>query len=183
MDAHQQMDSASGNIFLLMMNTMMIKMDAVPVTSIPDIDFMSQMIPHHQAAIEMAKDETGHGKNNQMVQLAKSIIAEQTSEIQLMKIFISRLNDSSEKINTPFTNEIALCMQVMMKNLPSGTGLANVDKTFAMIMIPHHQAAINMAAVLIKYSVNDQAAAFAKQLISAEQIEIGQMSTFINQSL
>ncbi len=181
METHHQINSASKNIFLLMMDSMMIKMDAVPVTSRPDIDFMSQMIPHHQGAIGMAKYETGHGKNNHMMQLAKSIIAEQNSEIQLMKILINRLNDSTQKINKSFSDEMADSMKVMMKNMPSDTGLNDIDKAFAMVMIPHHQAAIHMAAVLIKYSVNNKVATFAKQLISEEQIEIEQMSAFINE--
>jgi uncharacterized protein (DUF305 family) len=70
-------------------------------------------------------------------------------------------------------------MMVMMKNMPFNDKLTDVDKAFAMVMIPHHQAAIDMAITLIKHSTSEQVSMFARQLISAEQIEIEQMYAFI----
>ena len=157
----------------------MIKMNDVPVTSVPELDFMAQMIPHHQGAIEMTKYEIKFGKNKEMIQLAKSILAEQTSDIQDMKLLISMLPNNAQKAGKFFDNAMVQSMNVMMKNMPSNDKLINVDKAFAMVMIPHHQAAIDMAIALIRYSVNEQVSTFAKQLISAEQIEIEQMNTFI----
>ena len=41
----------------------MRKMDTVKTGISPDYDFMSQMIPHHQGAIEMARYEIENGRN------------------------------------------------------------------------------------------------------------------------
>ena len=158
---------------------MMIKMKNVPVTSIPDLDFMAQMIPHHEGAIAMAKYEISYGKNQEMIQLAKSILTEQTSDIEVMKLLISQLPDSTKKADESFTNAMVQSMNVMMKNMPSNNELTYIDKAFAMVMIPHHQAAIDMAIALIQHSSNEQVSTFAQQLTSAEQIEIEQMSAFI----
>jgi uncharacterized protein (DUF305 family) len=178
---HHQMTTSSQNIYLSMMDTMMVKMDEVPVTSIPDFDFMAQMIPHHMGAIEMAKYEISHGKNEEMIHLAKSILAEQTSDIQTMKLLTSQLPDNAQKADKSFDKAMLQSMTVMMENMPPNDKLTDTDKGFAMVMIPHHQAAIGMAVALIQHSTNKQVITFAKQLISTEQIEIEQMSNFIKQ--
>jgi uncharacterized protein (DUF305 family) len=179
MENHHQMTTSSQNIYLSMMDTMMVKMENVPVTSIPDFDFMALMIPHHQGAIEMAEYEIRQGKNNKMIQLAKSILAEQTSDIQVMKLLISQLPATAQKAGKSFDSAMVQSMMVMMKNMPFNDKLTDVDKAFAMVMIPHHQAAIDMAITLIKHSTSEQVSMFARQLISAEQIEIEQMYAFI----
>jgi uncharacterized protein (DUF305 family) len=179
MDEHHQMTASTKHIYLLMMDTMMNEMGNVPVTSIPDIDFMAQMIPHHQGAIEMAKYEISHGKNHEMIQLAKSILVEQTNDINAMKLLISQLPYNALKAGRSFDNAMVQSMMVMMKNMPSNNKLTDVDQAFAMVMIPHHRAAIDMAINLIQHSASKQVNTFAKQLISAEQIEIEQMYTFL----
>ncbi len=67
---------ASKNIFVSQMDTMMMNMDTVKQTNMAETDFLNLMIPHHQGAVEMALYEVAHGSNKEMIQLAKSIIAE-----------------------------------------------------------------------------------------------------------
>src|SRR5690349_12439293 len=68
MPMHHSLSSSNKNIYLAMMDTMMVKMDDVPKVSSPESDFMWQMIPHHEGAIAMAKYEIGHGKDFTMIQ-------------------------------------------------------------------------------------------------------------------
>jgi len=178
---HHQMTPSYQNIYLSMMDTMMVKMGEVPVTSIPDFDFMAQMIPHHEGAIEMSRYEISHGKNKEMIQLAKSILAEQTNDRQTLTLLISQLPDNAQKADKSFDKAMLQSMTVMMESLPSNDKITDIDKGFAMVMIPHHKAAIEMAVALIQHSTNKQVITFAKQLISEEQIEIEQMGNFIKQ--
>ena len=53
-----------------------------------DIDFAKLMLPHHQAAIEMAKTELVYGKDPQMRRLAQEIITDQQSETELMQLWL-----------------------------------------------------------------------------------------------
>jgi uncharacterized protein (DUF305 family) len=179
MDKNHHMISSSKNIYLQMMDTMMAKMESAPIRCLPDLDFVSLMIPHHEGAIEMAEYEISHGKNKETIQLSKSILVEQTNDIQVMKLLISQLTDSAKEADKSFENEMIQSMTVMMKNMPSNDKLTNADTAFAMVMIPHHQAAIDMAAALIKHSGNAQVSTFAMQLLSEEEVEIEQMSAFI----
>jgi uncharacterized protein (DUF305 family) len=50
-----------------------------------DADFVALMLPHHQAAIDMARVELVAGKDPQMRRLAQEIVTDQASEIDLMQ--------------------------------------------------------------------------------------------------
>jgi uncharacterized protein (DUF305 family) len=47
----------------------------------PDLAFVSGMIPHHQAAIDMAKAVIQYGKDASVKDLANKIIAAQEAEV------------------------------------------------------------------------------------------------------
>ena len=53
-----------------------------------DADFVKLMLPHHQAAIEMAKAQLLYGKDPQVRRLAQEIITDQQSEIDLMQLWL-----------------------------------------------------------------------------------------------
>jgi len=55
-----------------------------------DVDFVRLMLPHHQAAIEMAKTELLLGRSREMRRLAQEIIADQQSEIDLMELWLKK---------------------------------------------------------------------------------------------
>lgn len=55
-----------------------------------DVDFVELMVPHHQAAIDMAKTQLTYGKDPQMRRLAQEIITDQQSEIQLMQLWVKQ---------------------------------------------------------------------------------------------
>ncbi len=50
-----------------------------------DVDFIRLMIAHHQAAVDMAQIEIKNGQDPQVLQLARSIAANQQIEINSMK--------------------------------------------------------------------------------------------------
>src|SRR5437870_2964745 len=65
------------------MNKMMMDM-AVKPTGDVDRDFVAMMVPHHQAAVDMAKAELKYGHNEQLRRLAQQIVATQQHEIEVM---------------------------------------------------------------------------------------------------
>ncbi len=70
------------------MDKMMADM-MVPYTGDVDVDFAAGMIPHHQAAIDMAKVQLEFGTDPGMRELAEAIIAAQESEIATLKAFLA----------------------------------------------------------------------------------------------
>jgi hypothetical protein len=55
-----------------------------------DTDFVKLMLPHHQAAIDMARAQLTYGTDPQMRRLAQEIIADQQSEIELMQVWLKQ---------------------------------------------------------------------------------------------
>ena len=55
-----------------------------------DQDFVKLMLPHHLAAIEMAKTQLLFGKDPEMRRLAQEIITDQQSEIEFMQLWLKR---------------------------------------------------------------------------------------------
>lgn len=168
----------SKNIYLLLMDTMMVKMDKIPAVTSPESDFLYQMILHHEGAIAMAQYEITHGKDFEVLQLAKSILAEQATEIQQMRLWLKQPGTKLGDLHS-YNEEMAKTMKVMMDTMPADLQLKNIDQAFALVMIPHHQAAVDMAKVLLKYSRQPLLTAYGKLLISNEIIEIGQMKEFL----
>jgi len=82
------------------METMQTAMAEVEPSGNDDADFANMMLPHHQAAVDMAKTELLYGNDPQMRRLAQEIITDQESEIQLMNLWLSRhgvhTNDPSQ---------------------------------------------------------------------------------------
>lgn len=66
------------------------KLDAAQGTDAAKL-FLSQMIAHHEGAVEMANAEVRSGKNAEAIQLGKDIAASQTDEIKEMKELLAGL--------------------------------------------------------------------------------------------
>jgi uncharacterized protein (DUF305 family) len=72
------------------MDKMHMAMSAVARSGNSDIDFVRLMLPHHQAAIDMAKTQLLYGKDLQMRRLAQEIITDQQLEIELMQQWLKQ---------------------------------------------------------------------------------------------
>jgi uncharacterized protein (DUF305 family) len=81
----------------LSMSRMDSGMKAAPMNGNIDHDFAAMMIPHHQGAIDMAKAELLYGKDPVMRRLAKEIIVDQQSEIEVMQLWLSKKSAASSK--------------------------------------------------------------------------------------
>lgn len=55
-----------------------------------DKDFVAMMIPHHQAAVDMAEVELKYGKDKKLRVMAEDIIKSQKKEIAEMKEWLAK---------------------------------------------------------------------------------------------
>jgi uncharacterized protein (DUF305 family) len=95
-----QKDRTEGTAGLEMeqaMEKMHTAMASIKPSGDDDADFVRFMLPHHQAALDMAKAELTHGKDPQMRRLAQEIVTDQQSEIELMQLWLKRHESSSQK--------------------------------------------------------------------------------------
>jgi uncharacterized protein (DUF305 family) len=57
------------------------------------------MLPHHQAALDMAKTQLLYGKDPQMRRLAQEIITDQRLEIELMQHWLKQEQPAQVEVN------------------------------------------------------------------------------------
>jgi Uncharacterized protein conserved in bacteria len=72
------------------MEKMHMAMGEVKQSGDNDVDFVRLMLPHHQAAIDMAKTQLLYGKDPQMRRLAQEIVTDQQLEIELMRRWLKQ---------------------------------------------------------------------------------------------
>ena len=87
---HSARDSAVWSDLTASMEKMHVAMTSAKSSGNSDADFVALMVPHHQAAIEMAKSELLNGKDPQMRRVAQEIIIDQQSEIELMQLWLKQ---------------------------------------------------------------------------------------------
>ena len=65
-------------------------------------------------------------------------------------------------------------MDTMMANMPM-TSAGMPDADFLLMMIPHHQSAIDMAEVQLELGTDEATRAMAQEIIDAQEAEIAEM--------
>jgi len=76
-------------------------MSSIGATGNSDVDFVKMMIPHHQAAIDMARTQLLSGKDPQLRRLAQEIITDQQSDIELMTLWLNQRGANTTDLTQP----------------------------------------------------------------------------------
>ena len=139
-----------------------------------DVAFAAQMVPHHEAAIEMAKLAQRKAEHPQITQLANNIVETQSTEIETLNSIHDRLAQGSD------SGDESMGMSDSMMGMDMDmTGLENADpfdREFIDQMIPHHQGAIRMAYAVLEDGEDQETKDLAEAIIAAQSKEIAQMN-------
>jgi uncharacterized protein (DUF305 family) len=77
-------------------------------------------------------------------------------------------------------NEVAMSkMMADMTVAPTG----DIDRDFVAMMVPHHQGAIDMAQIILRYGKNEQLKRLAQEIIVTQQQEIAAMRLAVGEPL
>ncbi|HEX2896240.1 MAG TPA: DUF305 domain-containing protein [Marmoricola sp.] len=152
-----------------------------PEFNAADITFATDMIPHHQQALEMAKLAQGRTTDPRVTQLAQQIMKAQDPEIQTMTGWLrawgrpvpqdmSGMDMSGSMPGMMSTDD--------MNTLKSSSG-TEFDTTFLKMMIKHHRGAIQMAETELASGSNADAKALAAKVKAAQTTEISTMESLL----
>lgn len=149
--------------------------------------FIEQMIPHHEDAITMSQLALTKAERSEVKQLAESIIASQSKEIEQMRAWYKEW----------FGRELPTGEQVMQRHgMMSGSDMhmgmmgdtsdltrleqsADFDRAFVEEMIPHHQMAVMMASMLKNSTNRPEMKKLADDIITAQTKEIDIMRQWL----
>jgi uncharacterized protein (DUF305 family) len=137
-----------------------------------DAAFVTDMIPHHQGAIDMARIALTRAEHPELKRLATSIIADQRAEIGQMREMGGMHAGSAHM-------EMDEHMMGMDMDLPALRRARPFDRAFIEAMIPHHQGAIRMARMELATGKDGETQALAKRIIAAQTKEIAQMRAWL----
>jgi uncharacterized protein (DUF305 family) len=146
-----------------------------------DVAFATNMVPHHQQAIELSALVGDRSTNPQLTALAQQIAAAQQPEINVMKVFLVQWNENPDTNSGHAGHGNAMQGMVdeaTMSKLKSLNG-AEFDKLWLESMISHHQGAIEMAKAEIANGDNADAKTLARNIVTTQEAEIGQMKQML----
>lgn len=167
-DENRMMDS---------LHAMMSRMEAMPMTDDPEIDFAKMMIMHHEGAINMSTVQSQEGQNDSLKRFSQKVISAQTLEIQELKDFLT-----TQSVNNAVPAHSAEHMAHMKKmdqmaDVQLITG--DLDNDYATLLILHHNSAIEDAEAYIMFGNNAQLKSMAQMMIDDQTKEIQELSNWI----
>jgi uncharacterized protein (DUF305 family) len=136
-----------------------------------DRAFLSMMIPHHQAALDMAKAVLPLSKDAQVQTWASGIVKSQQAEISTMTALLRPLGGSEAK---------KAAMMDGMKGMGQVVKNAkNPETKFVQDMLPHHSSAIDMANLALQRSSDPQVLKLAQDIVLAQAKEMYGFRTWL----
>lgn len=136
----------------------------VHVASYSDTAFLSAMIVHHEAAVDMANTVLKTGQDPLVKQWAETIIQDQNAEIDQMR---SRLNGLGGE-----DRAAAQAMGTAMHGMMTAPGTGNPDRDFVTMMIDHHAGALDMAIAALTKSNDTTIVLLALKIIQTQANDI-----------
>jgi uncharacterized protein (DUF305 family) len=147
-----------------------------PMAGDADVDFVRGMIPHHQAAVDMANIQLQYGRDERLKEFSRWIIQAQEQEIGFMTQWLRRRDNGAAPNNA--TNYYGNAMAAMHHGMNIDyTGDADVD--FVRGMIPHHQGAVEMARIVIANGNDPEVTRLANEVFRSQNYEIAWMQDWL----
>ena len=144
-------------------------------------NFIVQMIPHHEAAIEMSKNILQYTTFIPLQNIAQGIIEEQTQSIADMK---NALSQCDVQTNSPcdlrlYQECVQQIMQAMFSRMRTAASTNQINANFMREMIPHHMGAIRMSENALRYSVCPKLVPILKAIITSQERGIREMKRLL----
>lgn len=150
-----------------------------------DVTFATNMIPHHEQAVELSQLAPDRSTNQELIALAGQISAAQEPEIRTLRVFLVQWNENPqdgagghEGHGGGMADMAGMVDEATMTKLQSLKG-EEFDRLWLQSMIGHHEGAIEMAKPEVANGQNVDAKNMAQHIIDTQQAEISQMKQML----
>lgn len=156
---------------------MICKMNGADFTDSISQNFINQMIPHHEAAIEMSQNLLRYTTNLPLQNLADKIISGQSREVEKMKSMLKKCSAFKNPKQEFFyyIQQNRSIMQNMFLSMKNAKRLNCINESFILEMIPHHEGAVQMAQNALKYRLCPELTPLLRGIIKTQTEEICEM--------
>lgn len=144
-------------------------------------NFIVQMIPHHQAAIEMSCNILQYTKSTPLRNIATNIIEMQTNSIDNMQRAIehcSTFTDTCRDLSL-YQRQFEIIAHIMFEEMDTAMINNNADADFMRQMIPHHQGAIRMSENALHFDICPELKPILHSIILSQTRGIHQMQRLL----
>ena len=108
----------------------------------------------------------------------KTILAATMAALLTTPAIAQSSMDHSAHAEGPMADYMAT-MDTMMDSMKGMETSGNADADFLLMMIPHHQSAIDMAKVELEHGKDSETREMAEKIISAQEEEISEMKAML----
>lgn len=135
--------------------------------------FLTEMVGHHQMAVDMAEMAMMRATHPELKDLAESIITTQTAEQEKMQTWLKRWYG---KTATP---EMGHHEMMQMEELEASATAAEFEVRFLAMMTMHHTQAVERATAVKRARIHGATRKLADDIIDAQMAEIEQMRAWL----
>ncbi len=167
--------------FHYILDNMIRGMTEARLTSSISRNFIVQMIPHHQAAIDMSRNILHYTTNIALQDIALDIVREQTKSIENMQEIeccCSRLENTQREVCL-YQERVERIMQVMFSGMENACAGNQINADFIQEMIPHHKGAIAMSENALCYNICPELKPILQAIISSQKKGVMQMQRLL----
>ena len=140
-----------------------------------DLQFIDQMIMHHQGAIMASEHMISDSERPELQQLAEDIQLSQSEQIEQMQEWREEWYPDAEStygMIDPTQMEGMMGNRMMGGSMQEMMGGAATDAMFLRMMIPHHQLGIDMAELALEEAQHPELEELAQTIIDEQSAEI-----------
>ena len=111
--------------------------------------------------------------------MAQKMIAAQTAEISEFQKIINNYKPGATRTHKEMHSGLNDSMNEMMNKMTNMKMTGNTDKDFVMMMIPHHEGALEMAEAELSQGHNAELKKMAQKIILDQKKEINELRDWL----
>ncbi len=171
------------NTFHCILDEMIRGMTEAELNNSISYNFIAQMVPHHQAAIEMSRNLLQYTTFIPLQDIACNIIAEQTKGIENMQEIQCNcgMRKNCSQDLCLYQRRIDQISQHMFHEMSCAPDKNQLNENFIREMVPHHIGAIEMSQTILQYDICPQLKPILDDIITSQQKSICQMRRLLHQ--